>query len=242
MSFYPKTVAIFGSTGTIGSSLLSLFENESSVETIHAFCRTPQSVSHPKTCLHQLDITSESDFDSVSASIPNTKSWNLILICTGILHSDTLQPEKTIRQCSAKNIRHVFDINTIAPLLIAKYFLPYLNPSDPSIFSAISARVGSISDNRLGGWYSYRASKAALNMVIKTLSIEASHFFKNTTVIGLHPGTVVSKLSKPFLSNPSLKTYMTGHESSSHLRKVLDQVSLSDSGHCFAWDGSKIPA
>ena len=134
----------------------------------------------------------------------------------------------------------IFSINTIGPTLIGKYFIPLLKKDSPSILSFLSARVGSISDNRIGGWYSYRASKAALNMIIKTLSIEVARNNKNAMIIGLHPGTVDTNLSKPFQGNVSNDKLFTPEYSISKMVEVMNNLSPDDSGNCFAWDGKRI--
>ena len=124
--------------------------------------------------------------------------------------------------------------------MIAKYFLPKLNREKRSIFAALSARVGSISDNQLGGWYSYRASKAALNMVIKNIAIEISRFNKKAIIVGLHPGTVDSNLSKPFQVNVPYGKLFTPEFSTQKLVEVLRSLTSKQSGKCFAWDGQEI--
>ena len=127
-------------------------------------------------------------------------------------------------------------------MLIAKSFIPFLSQSPPSIMAMLSARVGSITDNSLGGWYGYRASKAALNMMLKTASIELRYTNKQAIIVGLHPGTVASNLSQPFTKNYSKNPIFTPNESVSHLTKVLSELSVDSSGNCFAWDGSQIDA
>jgi NAD(P)-dependent dehydrogenase (short-subunit alcohol dehydrogenase family) len=136
----------------------------------------------------------------------------------------------------------IFLTNSIGPSLVMKHFLPKLCANEKAVFAAISARVGSITDNSLGGWYSYRASKAALNMIIKTASIEVQRKRPEAIVVGLHPGTVVSNLSAPFKSSVPERSLFSPELSASYLLKVLDDLSSDDSGNCFAWDGVTIPA
>ena len=116
---------------------------------------------------HQIDYSSEESIAKAAEIAAQSGPIDLVIVATGILHDGKLMPEKSMRDLSAEKFHHLFAANTITPALIAKYFLPKLNKHSPSIFAALSARVGSISDNQLGGWYAYRASKAALNMVIK---------------------------------------------------------------------------
>ena len=131
-------------------------------------------------------------------------------------------------------------INTIGPALCAKYSASLLNKDSQSIYAVLSARVGSISDNRLGGWYGYRASKAALNMFLKTYSIELSRNNKSAIAVGLHPGTVDTSLSKPFQSRVPKEQLLTPECAAQYIVSVLENLKKTDSGAIFAWDGTKI--
>ena len=165
------------------------------------------------------------------------------MVTTGVLHLGAdIQPEKSLRDLSADKFHAIFAANTIFPALAAKHFLPLLHRDKRSVFAALSARVGSISDNRLGGWYAYRASKAALNMIIKNAAIEIERRHKQAIVVGLHPGTVDSDLSKPFQSNVQQNKLFTPAFSAASLLDVVDRLTLDDSGKCFAWNGQEIPA
>ena len=148
--------------------------------------------------------------------------------------------KKSFKQISAKNLQKVFNINAIGPALVGKSFIPLLDTENPSVLSFLSARVGSISDNKLGGWHAYRASKAALNMLIKNFSIELSRTNKLAKVIGLHPGTVDTQLSKPFQRNVSENKLFTPEFAASSMVSVIDNLSDNESGLVFAFDGSKI--
>jgi NAD(P)-dependent dehydrogenase (short-subunit alcohol dehydrogenase family) len=133
-----------------------------------------------------------------------------------------------------------FLINTIGPAMCAKYFLPLLRRDEKAVFAALSARVGSISDNRMGGWYAYRASKAALNMILKTLSIEYGRRFKQAVIAGLHPGTVDTNLSKPFQSNVQPGKLFTPELAAKQLVDVIDGLTPEDSGYLFDWAGKRV--
>ena len=135
----------------------------------------------------------------------------------------------------------VFAVNTLGPALVAKHFLPLMPRKGRSVFAALSARVGSIGDNRLGGWYSYRASKAALNQILRTLAVEAARTHPELIVAGLHPGTVRTALSQPFRPEPGTPGLFSPEESAAHLVRVLDGLHPRDSGQVFAWDGQPIP-
>ena len=134
----------------------------------------------------------------------------------------------------------VFNVNTIGPALLAKHFLPAMRKTGKTVFVALSARVGSIADNRLGGWVSYRASKAALNMVVKTIAVEQARQRPESIVVSLHPGTVDTALSKPFSAGVSENSLFTPEYSAACLLKVIDGLNVTDSGGFFAWDGAGI--
>jgi NAD(P)-dependent dehydrogenase (short-subunit alcohol dehydrogenase family) len=157
-----------------------------------------------------------------------------------MLHSKEITPEKSIKELAREKFQQLFEVNTIVPSLIAKHFLPHLNRDYNSIFAVLSARVGSISDNELGGWYAYRASKAALNMIIKNAAIEIGRRNKNAIIVSLHPGTVDTDLSRPFHKNIPVAQLLTPHHSVTKLLEVLASLTPAQSGKFFAWDGEEI--
>jgi NAD(P)-dependent dehydrogenase (short-subunit alcohol dehydrogenase family) len=165
-----------------------------------------------------------------------------VIVTTGMLHDDTQKPEKSMRDLNADALARSFLINTIAPALIAKHTLPRLPRQKPSVFAALSARVGSISDNGTGGWHGYRASKAALNMMIKNFSIELRRTRPLAVCVGLHPGTVDTNMSKPFQANVAPGKLFTAEQSTQYLVETLEKLDAEDSGKIFAWDGSVIPS
>ena len=235
-----QNIAIFGSSGAIGHAIVNEIIMRHPTATVHACTRSlhsnlPSSVHH-----HQLDYTDESQLETMALTLTKDQPLDCVVIATGILHTDTLQPEKTMRQISKETLDTVFTINTIIPTLIAKHMLPVMTNRSRSVFAALSARVGSISDNRLGGWYAYRASKSALNMIIKTLAIEQRRRSPQSIVVGLHPGTVDSPLSKPFQTHVPPDRLFTPTYSAQQLVSVIDQLSTDDSGSCIAWDGTHI--
>jgi NAD(P)-dependent dehydrogenase (short-subunit alcohol dehydrogenase family) len=164
----------------------------------------------------------------------------LIIAATGVLHSASLTPEKTYRALSAVALAETFAVNAIGPALLAKHFLPLTPRAGRSVFAALSARVGSIGDNRLGGWYGYRASKAALNQILRTLSIEHARARPEGIVVALHPGTVATGLSAPF-SRGAPAAVFTPAVAAAHLLRVIDGLTPAMSGGFFALDGSPIP-
>ena len=166
---------------------------------------------------------------------------DLVLVATGILHSDSgIQPEKRLRDIDAAAMAEVMRINAIGPALVAKHFLPLMRREAKSVFAAISARVGSIGDNRLGGWASYRASKAALNMLLRTFAIEHARTHPEGICVALHPGTVDTALSRPFQARVPQGKLFTPGDAAERLLTVLDGLGPGDSGGFYAWDGSRI--
>jgi NAD(P)-dependent dehydrogenase (short-subunit alcohol dehydrogenase family) len=193
-------------------------------------------------CLN-IDLTDETQIaDAVKQISTEVDTLNLVLYCAGILHQGNIQPEKSLKQIVPENLLDYFQINSIGAVLLAKYLMPlYRNNLDKSIFACISAKVGSIGDNRLGGWYGYRASKAALNMFVKTIAIEYSRRCPKTIVVALHPGTTDTRLSKPFQKNVPPEKLFTVEYTVERLMTVLANLKSEDSGEFFSWDGSRLP-
>ena len=193
-----------------------------------------------RTGKYRIDYASEDSIAEAAKIASNKGQLDLVVVANGMLHSEEITPEKSIKELARYKFQKLFEVNTIVPSLIAKYFLPHLNRDHPSIFAALSARVGSISDNELGGWYAYRASKAALNMIIKNAAIEIGRRNKNAIIIGLHPGTVDTNLSRPFHKNVPVEQLLTPHQSAKKLLEVLISLTSAQTGKCFAWDGEEI--
>ena len=192
---------VVGSSGGIGGALVEQLVNSPQVTHVHSLSRTGQSHPSPKVANLSFDFTDEDSLIAAAQALQEVGPFDLILIATGLLQGEGISPEKNLRALSHDNLAKSFEVNVIGPAMSAKHFAPLLRRDKKAVFAALSARVGSISDNRLGGWYAYRASKAALNMILKTLSIETQRRFKNQLIIGLHPGTVDTALSKPFQGN-----------------------------------------
>ena len=240
-SFGPgANVAVLGASGGIGNALCNQLLSSDTVGTLHASSRKPPTFDDERVTVSQFDVSDEQIKD-IADSAARDSDLDLVLVTTGLLHRDQVQPEKSIQQLAASHLAEVYEVNTIAPLLIAKHFLPRLARDRKSVFAVLSARVGSIEDNRLGGWYAYRASKAALNMAVKTLSIEHARRASQSIVVALHPGTVATELSKPFSRQTSNRTVFSAAQSATHLLNVVDRLTPSDTGGFFAWDGQRIP-
>ncbi|MDI6626059.1 MAG: SDR family oxidoreductase, partial [Brevundimonas sp.] len=187
------------------------------------------------------DITDEAQVAEAARTIGDLGRPTRIVVATGLLHADGVAPEKALRMLDPEALMTLFRVNAVAPALVAKHLLP-LTPRDRvSLFAALSARVGSISDNRLGGWYGYRASKAALNMLIATLAIEHRRTRPQGICVALHPGTVETGLSAPFRHGATAAKRLTPDQSAKALIEVMDRLSPEDSGSFLAWDGQPIP-
>ncbi|TVQ43123.1 MAG: SDR family NAD(P)-dependent oxidoreductase [Gloeocapsa sp. DLM2.Bin57] len=192
-------------------------------------------------CL-QLDITDESQLTKAVTNISaQVTQLHLVINCVGILHDDTLQPEKNLRQINSANLLKYFQVNSIGGVLLAKHLLPLLRHPNKSVLATISAKVGSIGDNQLGGWYGYRASKAALNMLMRNVSIEYARSSPKTIVVLLHPGTTDTKLSQPFQKNVPPEKLFSKERTASQLLTVISGLTESDSGKFFSWDGTILP-
>lgn len=234
-------VALIGASGGIGRAMLELLANDPRVARVYAFSRTPHGPEFPDVTHDHIDLEDETSIAAAANSVATNDALDLVMVTTGILWSGSeLRPEKAMRELESEALARVFAVNAVGPALVAKHFLPRLRKGSKTLFAALSARVGSIGDNRLGGWYSYRASKAALNMLLKTLSIEHARQWPDSAVIGLHPGTVDTGLSKPYTSRTPSKQLFTPTTAARHLLTVIDGISAQDSGGIFAWDGKRI--
>lgn len=218
--FFMKT-AIIGASGGIGRALADALEEEGAV--VRRFSRP------------ELDLLDEA---TVAAAAAAAGAPELVIVATGILHDGNDGPEKSIAALDPAWLARQYAINTIGPALVAKHFLSVMPKQGRSVLAFLSARVGSISDNRLGGWYGYRASKAALNQLIRTLAIEDKRRNERGIVVGLHPGTVDTRLSKPF--QQAGRDLFKPDRAAVQLLDVIDGLKPQDSGRLFAWDGAEI--
>ena len=236
-------VVVVGATGGIGKALINIFSKNPNIANIFAVSRSPNNIDTQKVTILHANTDNENDILQISGIIQSTVSEiHMVLIATGILHNgDEIKPEKSWRALNSHSFETVFRTNTFGPALVAKHFLPLLAKKRKSVLAALSARVGSIEDNHLGGWYAYRASKAALNMLIKTLSIELARVNPCALCVGLHPGTVDTTLSMPYQGSVSKSSLFSIHHSASCLLDVLNNLQPENSGRIFAWDGKPIP-
>lgn len=234
-----RRAAIFGASGGIGRALATQLGGRGTE--VWAGSRSGKA---PEGCAHgfRFDLTEENTIADAARSMADTPP-DLVVVATGILTlADGTGPERTFRQIDGSAMREMFQLNTIGPALIAKHMLPLFPRRGRAVFSALSARVGSISDNGLGGWHSYRASKAALNMLLKNFAIELGRNHKEAVVLGLHPGTVDTDLSQPFQSNLPDGQLTSPDAAAENLLAVLAGATPEDSGRVFDWKGEEVPA
>ena len=234
-----RKVAVIGSSGAIGSAFVNHYINDLSINSIFSFSRSSIGIDNNKVKHFSIDIENESSIQNAAKSVEEI-NFDEIIIASGLLHTKEFGPEKSIKDLKADNILKVLNVNTVGPAIIGKYFLPLLNKDNKSVMAFLSARVGSISENKLGGWYAYRASKTALNQVIKTFSIELKRTNPKAIIIGLQPGTVDSELSAPFKRSVSNNKLFSAEYSVSQLIGVIERADESSSGNLISWDGEII--
>lgn len=234
----PLNVAVIGASGGIGAAFVQALAGDHKVKTLYAFSRSGSNFNDPRIISEHIDICDEGSIQNAAACI--SAELDVLIIASGVLHGEGFEPEKSMRDLDYEQMDKVFAVNSYGPALLFKHFLPLLPRERRSLAVALSARVGSISDNGIGGWYSYRASKAALNMLIKCFSIEMARKYRQAVIAGLHPGTVDTALSEPFQSNVKPGKLFSPAQSAGYLLKVMDALKPEDSGKCFAWDGQEI--
>jgi len=235
-----KNVAIIGASSLIARAIIHQIHCDCPNVKIIAFSRKEIKIDVENTNFYRINYDDEASIKHSANVASKNGPLDLIFVANGILHDNVIKPEKSIRDFDFANFEKIFKVNTIIPAMIAKYFMPLLNKEQRSIFAFLSARVGSISDNKLGGWYAYRSSKSALNMIIKNLAIESGRTNKKAIFLGLHPGTVDSPLSKPFQKSIAQEKIFTPEISAMKLLKVIENASPEDTGCTFAWDGKFI--
>ena len=222
---------VIGATGGIGAALLARLQ-----------AQTPftQVIGLSRSTLPALDLLDEASIVACAGHIASLAlPLRLVVDSTGALHGDGMQPEKSWQQLDAVQMAQAFAINAIGPALMMKHFLPLLPKSGKAVFASLSAKVGSIGDNQLGGWYSYRASKAALNQLVHTAAIELRRRAPEAICVALHPGTVATALSSPFAKTGL--DVQTPAECAAKLLTVIDRLTPADTGGFFSHDGSTLP-
>ncbi|CAN5360993.1 SDR family NAD(P)-dependent oxidoreductase [soil metagenome] len=228
-----SSAVVIGASGGIGAALVRALEEEGTFSKVHGFARSFDGAGH-------LDLEDEASIAAAAATVAKGPEPSLILVATGLLHDATHGPEKALGELDPAWLARSFAINAIGPAIVAKHFLPLLPREGRCVFAALSARIGSIADNRLGGWYGYRASKAALNMLVRNLAIEEKRRNPRAIVVALHPGTVDTALSRPFQDNVAPGQLFDTDRAALQLLDVIDGLKAPDTGKLFAWDGAEI--
>ena len=229
MSANKKVALVFGVSGGIGGNIYTNLKRKKFE--VYGFSRTTNPNNN--------NIISEKYLKDLSLKfVEKNIKIKIFINAIGFLHDNNYSPEKKLQDINLEYMRKCFEINTIPTALMIKYFCPIMIKEEKSIFASISAKVGSISDNYLGGWYSYRASKAALNQIIKTSSIEQKRLNKNLIMVSVHPGTVNTKLSSPFIGKRKVQT---PSEAATKIINLLETLTLEDSGLFFDYNKDIIP-
>jgi NAD(P)-dependent dehydrogenase (short-subunit alcohol dehydrogenase family) len=250
----PATAVVVGASGGLGAAFVEALLGGGRFDTVLALSRSapsgmsataaPGDAARPSLVRARIDVTDEASIAAAAALARTLPPVRRVIVATGLLHDEAhgLRPEKSMAALDAVRLARLFAVNATGPALVARHFIPLMPRQGPVGFAAVSARVGSISDNRLGGWYGYRASKAALNMLLRTLAIEWARTAREAVCVGLHPGTVETALSAPFQGNVVEGRLFTAAHSAAALLDVLERLGPADSGRVFAWDGTEVPA
>jgi NAD(P)-dependent dehydrogenase (short-subunit alcohol dehydrogenase family) len=243
-----KTALIVGGGRGIGLGFVRQLLAQDSIERVYATYRQVESatellaIDNFRLCCMQMDITDEAQIAAVVRQIQTeTAALHYVVNCVGVLHEGEMQPEKSLRHINSEQLLRYFQVNTIGAILLFKQVQPLIKHPDRSILATLSAKVGSIGDNQVGGWYGYRASKAALNMLIRTTAIEYKRTCPQTILVALHPGTTDTQLSQPFQRNVPPEKLFSVDRTVSQLLTVIDGLTPSDSGEFYSWDGSRLP-
>ena len=247
----PTRIALVqGASRGIGLQFVRTLVERPDTERVIATCRNPAAATelgrlaqqHSNLHVLTLDVAEETSIAAAAESLmDDTDRLDLLINTAGLLHEGDLNPERRLRDVHADTLTRSFAVNAVGPLLMARYFEPLLFNSQFAVFASLSARVGSISDNRLGGWYAYRASKAAQNMFTRTLVIEWARRPRPVVCLALHPGTVDTDLSRPFQHNVKSDKLFSVTRAVEQLMTIIDATTSEDSGRFIAWDGTDIP-
>lgn len=248
-----RVALVQGGTRGIGLQFVKRLAAQPQVEKVFATGRSaldPQCALNTDPTLKDkvvpvaVDLASESSIQQACGHIQDSSDrLHFVLNASGFLHrhEQGVGPERKLDQVCEGLLEENFRVNAYAPILWAKHLSSLLKHKDPAVFASISARVGSISDNRMGGWYSYRASKAAQNMLMRCLALEWARTHKSVTVLSLHPGTVQTDLSAPFSGNVRPGKLFSPEQAVNYLWSVINSTTAKDTGKFFAWDGKEIP-
>ena len=236
-----RRAALFGASGGIGAALAEQLCADPQWDEVWLGARRQPLITTPTARAFAFDSDDEASLIAAAQQIGAGGALDLVFVATGLLHRSGLpHPEKSYRALDGAAMAELYRVNAIGPALIAKHLLPLLPRSRRAVFAVLSARVGSISDNRLGGWHSYRAAKAALNMLIASFAIECRRSHPHAVIAALHPGTVDTALSAPFQRGLREGQLNSPAVSAAAMLAVLDKLQPGDSGGLFAWDGARL--
>ena len=240
-SQWPRSAAVFGASGGIGKALCAALV-AGGTAVVHAGSRRGEAPNGPGLVPFAFDLKDEASIAAAAEAMrSDPPEW--VIVATGALTlPDGTGPERTYKRLDPAAMAEVLALNTIGPALIAKHMLGIMPRGSAFTFAALSARVGSISDNRLGGWHSYRASKAALNMLLKNFALELARTHPDSVIVGLHPGTVDSALSQPFQSGLAQGQLTAPQDAAANLLGVLAGLTPAESGRVFDFRGTEVPA
>lgn len=225
-----RVAVIFGASGGIGAGLTRHLQAGGQFDHVIPLSRKTQPA---------IDLLDEDSLEKAITYAAGKGELRLIIDATGFLHDEHQSPEKSLRHLNAEHLARSYALNAIGPALIMKHALPLLPRTGKAVFATLSARVGSIGDNRLGGWYAYRAAKAALNQLVKTASVEVARRSTEAICVALHPGTVATSLSAPF-SAQGLEVHHP-EQAAQHLIAVIDGLDGNANGGFYDWRGHPIP-
>lgn len=235
------TAVIVGAHSAIAQAMATRWLPDYDLVTLSRQSQPPQAVlGGVSNYRHHVTDYSAEALSEVAQTLRG-KDIQRIFCGVGILHDSRVFPEKKLAQLEAKHLHHYFEVNTVIPAMVLKAFVPIMERSQQGVIAFLSAQIGSITDNRLGGWYGYRASKAALNMLIKTTSIELARTHKGMSVVAMHPGTTDSPLSEPFQARIASDRLYTPAQTAERLDLILRRLTPQDSGQLYHWDGSVLP-
>ncbi len=229
---------VVGGNGGIGRALVAHLLARGGWAHVHALSRSSTEVP-PDAQGGRIDVIDEASIAAAMGSIEG--ELDLVVVASGRLQGEGVSPERSFNALDADALTRSFQVNAVGPALVAKHVLPRFPKDRPATFAVLSARVGSIEDNQLGGWYGYRASKAALNMLVRTLAVELARTRPQAVCVALHPGTVDTALSRPFQRNVAADKLFTPAHSATRLLDVIEGLGPKDSGGFYAYDGTRIP-
>jgi NAD(P)-dependent dehydrogenase (short-subunit alcohol dehydrogenase family) len=248
MHSFLKTALIVGGGRGIGLGFVRQLLAQAEIGRVYATYRRVASatellaIDDSRLCCLQMDLTDEAQIAVVVRQIQaETAALHYVVNCVGVLHEGEMQPEKSLRHINSEQLLRYFQVNSIGAILLFKQVQPLIKHPDRSILATISAKVGSIGDNQIGGWYGYRASKAALNMLIRTTAIEYKRTCPQAILVALHPGTTDTQLSLPFQRNVPAEKLFSVDRTVGQLLTVIAGLDVKDSGEFFSWDGSRLP-